>query len=60
MTTSTSLSFEGQPGRFAKGMTFEEYVKYTGSAENLAQEGFGGVYHPDVGSPRALREGAAP
>ena len=26
--------------RFAKGMTFDEYVKFTGSPENLAREGF--------------------
>jgi hypothetical protein len=35
--------------RFAKGMTFEEYVKYVGTAENLAREGFA-AYHPDAGS----------
>ena len=28
------------PERFAKGMTFDEYVKFTGSAENLNREGF--------------------
>jgi len=28
------------PGRFAKGMTFDEYVTFTGSPENLAREGF--------------------
>jgi hypothetical protein len=27
------------PERFAKGMTFEEYVRFTGSPENLAREG---------------------
>ncbi|HET7340547.1 MAG TPA: thioredoxin family protein [Methylomirabilota bacterium] len=37
------------PERFAKGMTFEQYVKYVGSPENLAREGFAG-YHPDAGS----------
>ena len=26
------------PERFAKGMTFDEYVKWTGSPENLARE----------------------
>ena len=26
------------PERFAQGMTFEEYVAYTGSPENLARE----------------------
>ena len=38
------------PERFAKGRTFEEYVKYVGSPENLAREGFGGRYLPDGGS----------
>ncbi|MBM4442531.1 MAG: thioredoxin family protein [Candidatus Rokubacteria bacterium] len=36
--------------RFAKGMTFDEYVRYAGSAENLAREAFGGGYFPDGGS----------
>ena len=27
------------PERFAKGMTFEEYVAFTGSPENLGREG---------------------
>src|SRR5437867_6614343 len=35
--------------RFAKGMTFDEYVKYVGAPENLAREGFA-AYHPDAGS----------
>ena len=35
--------------RFAKGRTFDEYVKYVGSPENLAREGFAS-YHPDAGS----------
>lgn len=35
--------------RFAKGMTFDEYVKYVGTPENLAREGFAS-YHPDAGS----------
>ena len=42
------------PERFAKGMTFEEYVTYTGSAENLAREAFGS-YFPDGGSNPAPR-----
>ena len=29
------------PERFARGMTFEQYVTYTGSPENLAREAFG-------------------
>jgi hypothetical protein len=28
------------PARFAKGMTFAEYVKFVGTPENLAREGF--------------------
>ena len=41
--------------RFAKGMTFDEYVKYAGSPENLAREAFGG-YLPDGGSFGAPRK----
>ena len=44
------------PERFAKGMTFDDYVKYTGSAENLAREAFGGVYLPDAGSTGGPRK----
>src|SRR5678815_6103734 len=40
--------------RFAKGMTFDQYVKYAGSPENLAREAFGG-YFPDGGSFAAVR-----
>ncbi len=43
------------PERFARGMTFDEYVKYAGSAENLAREAFGG-YFPDSGSVGAPRK----
>jgi len=43
------------PDRFAKGMTFNEYVKYAGSPENLAREAFGG-YLPDGGSSGAPRK----
>ena len=43
------------PERFAKGMTFDEYVTYTGSPENLAREGWGG-YFPDAGSIAAARK----
>lgn len=42
------------PERFAKGMTFEEYVNYVGSAENLSREAFGS-YLPDSGSRGATR-----
>jgi len=41
--------------RFATGMTFDEYVKYAGSPENLAREAFGG-YFPDGGSFGAPRK----
>ena len=41
--------------RFAKGLTFEQYVKYAGSPENLAREAFGG-YFPDGGSFAAARK----
>ncbi len=37
------------PERFAKGRTFDEYVKYAGSPENLAREAFGS-YYADGGS----------
>ena len=43
------------PERFAKGMTFDEYVKYTGSADNLAREAFGS-YFADGGSKPAPRK----
>ena len=43
------------PERFAKGMTFDEYVTYTGSPQNLAREAFGG-YYPDGGSFGAPRK----
>ncbi len=41
--------------RFAKGRTFDEYLKYVGSAENLAREAFGS-YFPDGGSKGAPRK----
>src|SRR5262245_18022055 len=37
------------PERFARGMTFEQYVAYAGTPENLAREAWGG-YYPDSGS----------
>src|SRR5438552_11410921 len=40
--------------RFARGMTFDQYVKYAGSAENLAREAFGS-YFPDGGAKGAPR-----
>src|SRR5499425_3866143 len=42
------------PERFAKGLTFDEYVKWTGSPENLAREAFGS-YYADGGSIGATR-----
>ena len=40
------------PERFASGMTFEEYLLYIGSPENLAREGFG--YHGGSSSGTAV------
>ena len=42
--------------RFAKGMTFNEYLTYVGSPENLAREAFGGSYLPDGGSTAGPRK----
>ena len=42
------------PERFAKGMTFDEYVRYVGTPENLDREAFGS-YFPDGGSAPATR-----
>jgi hypothetical protein len=41
--------------RFARGMTFDEYLKYVGGPENLAREAFGS-YFPDGGSKPAARK----
>ena len=54
MTTSVVT-----PERFAKGMTFDEYVRYAGSAENLAREAFGS-YFPDGGARGAPRKDNSP
>jgi hypothetical protein len=43
------------PERFARGMTFEEYLRYVGSPENLAREAWGG-YYPDSGSIATARK----
>src|SRR6059036_916757 len=43
------------PERFARGRTFDEYVKYAGSAENLAREAWGG-YFSDGGSKAVARK----
>ena len=42
--------------RFAKGRTFDEYVRYVGSPENLAREAFGGAYLADGGSTPGPRK----
>jgi hypothetical protein len=47
------------PQRFAQGMTFEQYVAYAGSPENLAREAFGG-YFPDSGAFGAPRKDQSP
>jgi thioredoxin family protein len=53
--TSSSVT----PTRFAKGMTFEQYVTYTGTPDNLAREAWGG-YFPDSGSkPSARKDNSA-
>jgi len=41
--------------RFAKGRTFEEYVTYLASSENLAREAFGS-YFADGGSKSSARK----
>ena len=47
------------PERFARGMTFDEYVRYVASPENLAREAWGG-YMPDKGStPTARKDNSA-
>src|SRR2546428_14187114 len=43
------------PERFARGRTFDEYVKYAGSAENLAREAWGG-YFSDGGAKAVARK----
>jgi len=43
------------PERFAKGMTFDAYVRYVGTPENLAREAFGS-YVADGGSAPATRK----
>jgi hypothetical protein len=41
--------------RFAQGRTFEEYVKYIATPDNLSREGFGG-YYADAGSKAVPRK----
>src|SRR2546422_430149 len=47
------------PERFARGRTFDEYVKYTGSSENLAREAFGSYYPDGVSIGDARRDNSA-
>jgi hypothetical protein len=47
------------PERYAKGRTFDEYVRYAGSPENLGREAWGG-YFPDAGSFGAPRKDQSP
>src|SRR5262249_3754348 len=48
------------PERFARGMTFADYVKFTGSPENLGREGFDvrrfALVHPRLDWTRYLSE----
>ena len=44
------------PERFAMGRTFGEYVKYTGSPENLAREALGYYFWDRQGNSAILRE----
>src|SRR5215471_19114282 len=48
------------PERFAKGRTFQQYLDYVASPENLAREGFGGGYFPDGGSIGGKRSDQSP
>ena len=43
------------PERFARGRTFDEYMRYVGTPENLAREAFGS-YFPDGGARPAPRK----
>jgi Thioredoxin len=47
------------PERFAKGRTFEEYVKYAGSPENLAREAWGGYFDDGGSKPTARKDNSA-
>jgi thioredoxin family protein len=47
------------PERFAKGMTFDEYVRYVGSAENLAREAWGGYVADGGSTPTARKDTSA-
>src|SRR3989442_10440244 len=47
------------PERFAKGRTFDEYVKYTGSPENLAREAWGGYFTDGGSKPVARKDNSA-
>jgi hypothetical protein len=47
------------PERFAKGRTFDEYLKYVGTPENLAREAFGSYFADggSIGAPRKDNSG---
>jgi hypothetical protein len=47
------------PERFSRGMTFEEYVRYTGSPENLAREAWGGYVADGGSTPTARKDNSA-
>jgi hypothetical protein len=47
------------PDRFAKGMTFDEYVRYVASPENLAREAFGSYVADGGSAPTARKDNSA-
>ena len=47
------------PERFAKGMSFDDYVRSLASPENLAREGFD-IRRLQMVRPRIARVGASP
>jgi thioredoxin family protein len=57
MTTAAASVVTVTPERFAKGMTFDEYVAYVGTPENLKREGSAGTPRRDFSA--FLREAYA-
>ena len=47
------------PERFAKGMTFDEYVRYVGSPDNLGREAWGGYVADGGSTPVARKDNSA-
>ena len=47
------------PQRFAKGRTFEDYVRYVGTPENLAREAWGGYFLDSGSKPTARKDNSA-